>query len=305
MNKKIVATGLSIAIGSSLLITTAFASNTTSGYDSYKSAIKNTLTAKNLTENATITLKDNGNVIATVDDTAKLGIDSKTASVNATINAAGQTTSIESYKQDGQSIFKSSDSSTYDVKSETQRKRDTQKNNPSSNGIDSTKLKDGEMLLDALVGNLQNYVTLNNSSDGSKTVSVQLSDGQLPAAVNAAASILVKNVSNRSGSERFEQDNGDISLLKNVTQNMPKLVDNIRIDNVNLNAQIDKDNNITQQIIDITISGKDANGADHIFTADINMNLSQFNSTTPDKIDLTGKQVNTISSHKEFSGKKN
>ena len=300
MNKKIIATGLSIAIGSTMLITTAFANTTsTSGYDAYKSAIKKTLTAKNFTESATITLKDNGNVIASGDNTAKLGIDNKTASVSATINAGGQTNTIESYKQDGKSIFKSSDSPVYNVMNEGQRKN----NITQQEGINATKLKDGEMLLDALVGNLQNYVTLDNKTDGTKDVSVQLSDSQLPAVVNAAASIVVKNAAN--GEDRIHQENGETALAKNVLQSMPKLVDNIRVDNVSMQAQIDKDNNIVNQVIDVTVSGKDANGTDHTITADINMNLSQFNNTTPDKIDLTGKQVNTLASHKEYGEKKN
>lgn len=304
MNKKIIVTGLSIAIGTTMLITTAFASTaTTSGYDAYKSAIKNTLTAKNFTENATITLKDNGTVIASADNTAKLGINNKAASVSATINAGGQTNTIESYQQDGKSIFKSSDSQTYTVKNEDQRKKESPNSSADKEGINATKLKDGEMLLDALVGNLQNYVTLDNNADGTKEVSVQLSDSQLPAVVNAAASIVVKNAA--SGEERFHGGNGETGIAKNVIQNMPKLTDNIRVDNVSLKAQIDKDNNIVNQVIDITVSGKDANGTDHTVTADINMNLSQFNNTTPDKIDLTGKQVNTMPSRKDFGGKKN
>lgn len=304
MNKKIIATGLCIAIGSTMLITTAFASSaTTSGYDAYKSAIKNTLTAKNFTESATITLKDNGTVIASADNTAKLGINNKAASISATINAGGQKSTVESYQQDGKSIFKSSDSQTYTVKNEDQRKKESQTGSTDKEGINATKLKDGEMLLDALVGNLQNYVTLDNNTDGTKAVSVQLSDSQLPAVVNAAASIIVKNAAN--GEDRFHGNNGETGIAKNVIQSMPKLTDNIRVDNVSLKAQIDKDNNIVNQVIDITVTGKDANGTDHTITADINMNLSQFNSTTPDKIDLTGKQVNTLPSRKDFSNKQN
>jgi len=298
MNKKIIATGLSIAIGSTMLITTAFANTSAaSGYDTYKSAIKNTLVAKNLTENADITIKDNGNVIASANNAAKLGIDNKTASGSATINAGGQTNTIETYNQDGQSIIKSSDSTAYKVISKDQRKKDFKNNKAENEGINSTKLKDGEMLLDALVGNLQNYVTLDNKADGSKEVSVQLSDSQLPAVVNAAASIVVKNAAN--GNERIGQGKGETAFAKNVIESMPKLVDNIRVDNVSVKAQIDKDNNIVNQVIEVTVSGKDANGADHTVTANINMNLSQFNNTTPDQIDLTGKQVKSLTSHNE------
>ena len=298
MNKKSIAIGLSIALGSTMLITTAFANTTgETGYDTYKSAIKNTLIAKNFTENAVITVKDNGNVIASVNNSSKLSLDNNAVSGSTSINAGGQTYTIETYNQDGKAIFKSSDNPVYNVMTKDQNSKEFKNKKSENEGLNSTKLNDGELLVDALVGNLQNYVTLDNKSDGSKEISASLSDNQLPAVVNAAASIVVKNAANEGN--RMGMEKGDAAFTKNIINSIPKLVDNIRVENVSLKAQINPDNYIVNQVINIIISGKDANGTVHTITADIDMNMLQFNNTTPDQIDLTGKQVNNVT--KEFN----
>lgn len=296
MNKKLAITGLSIALGSVMLITTAFAgSTTTSGYEAYKSAIKNTITTRNFTENAVITASDNGKVLAAVNNTAKLGGDKQTMSQSTTVKIGDQTNTFETYRQDGKMISKTSGSDVYNVMTFGQRK-DSNGKEGDEKQLDSSKIKDGEMLVDALVGNLQNYVTLDSKADGTKDISVQLSDSQIPTLANTAASIFVKNAVNKEN--KMGNEKGISSVEKSLIADMPKLVDGIRINSVNLKAEINKDNYIVNQVADISISGKDANGADHTITVDINMNMSDFNSTTPDKIDLTGKQTQTVTPHK-------
>ncbi|WP_297420917.1 hypothetical protein [Clostridium sp.] len=287
MNKKII--GLSIAIGSVMLFTTAFADTAgSSGYDAYKSAIKNTLSAKNLAESAVITVTDNGKVIANVNNTAKLSLENKTTSNVSTVKVGGQTKTIESYKQDGKEIKKSSDSDIYNVLTKEEDKEKAA-SEPEGKGINPAKIKDGEMLLDALVGNLQNYVSVVNQSDGTKDISAQLSDSQIPALENTVASLLVKRAS--GGEIEAGRKNDPEELKRIVLQSMPQLVDNIRIDTLNLKAEVNKDNYIVSQVAEVTISGKDAIGTVHEITMNLNMNLSDFNTTTPDKIDLTGKQI--------------
>ena len=75
---------------------------------------------------------------------------------------------------------------------------------------------------------------------------------------------------------------------------MPKLTSDISIDSADMKAELDKDNFITSQVGNIVISGKDADGNSHSITVNIDMSMSGFNSTTPDTVDLTGKQVKTI-----------
>ncbi|MDP4180730.1 MAG: hypothetical protein Q8942_06535 [Bacillota bacterium] len=298
MKKKYALTGLSIAVGGVMLVTSAFASATGStGYDTYKSAIKSTLTSKNFTENGTIIVKDNGKEFSNINNTIKENTAKESLSQNTVIKIGGQTKTLETYWQDGKTVSKDSTSNIYSVRTINKNKK-FNGNKAEIGKIDSSKLNDGEMLLDALVGNLQNYVTLDSKEDGTKDVAITLTDSQIPAVANAAASILVKNLANNDNEMGREKDFS--SLKKDIVGSIPKLESDIRIDNVSLKAEISKDNYITSQVADVSISGKDAEGIVHAITLDLNLNLSQFNNTTPDKVDLTGKQVKSITNKEGF-----
>jgi hypothetical protein len=78
---------------------------------------------------------------------------------------------------------------------------------------------------------------------------------------------------------------------------------------VDVNASVDGDDHITSQSAQIHLSGKDEQGAEHDVVLRIDMTLSSLNSTTPDTVDLSGKQVENVkfddmSGHKKW-GEKN
>ncbi|UUZ95625.1 hypothetical protein LJK87_14985 [Paenibacillus sp. P25] len=57
---------------------------------------------------------------------------------------------------------------------------------------------------------------------------------------------------------------------------------------------MDASNHIVEQDAVLTLTGKDASGTAHEVVIDAKLGLSGFDSTTPDQVDLTGKQVQTI-----------
>jgi len=56
-------------------------------------------------------------------------------------------------------------------------------------------------------------------------------------------------------------------------------------------AVIDSNNVITAQQLSLTLTGQDANGTSHELSVKAQIQLSQPNGTTPDTVDLSGKQV--------------
>ena len=86
--------------------------------------------------------------------------------------------------------------------------------------------------------------------------------------------------------------------LKNM---IPQLESGIKVVSVNVTGDINKDNIISNQVAKIVLSGVDAKGVTHKVTINATLNLSKINSTTPDTIDLTGKQVKTITN--DFKGR--
>ncbi|MDP4127073.1 MAG: hypothetical protein Q8912_09035, partial [Bacillota bacterium] len=72
----------------------------------------------------------------------------------------------------------------------------------------------------------------------------------------------------------------------------------INVETVTSTGNINKDDIITSQNAQIVVSGKDAQGTQHTLTFNLDLNLSNINATTPDKIDLTGKNVKTMTFNK-------
>ncbi|MNC68435.1 hypothetical protein D3C75_1190300 [compost metagenome] len=75
---------------------------------------------------------------------------------------------------------------------------------------------------------------------------------------------------------------------------MPQLTQNIKIDKVSVKADVNASNLIVHQEGDLTVSGEDANGQKHQITLHLQADLSGYNSTAPDVIDLAGKTVQEI-----------
>lgn len=292
MNKK-ATIGLSIAVGGMMLFTAAYgAFADSSGYSSYKSALKNTLMVKSVTPKIQVSVKDNGAPLIDLDTTMKVNRDSRSLSRSMTVTAGGQTFSADSYRQNGQTIMKNSDSDSYTL-IQPDPKRTQADQEWDSKDLNSGYASDVENVIDALVGNLQNYITVQSNQDGSKDVAMHLSDSQIPPVANAAASMLIKNA------DREEHGRHTPSALENaIQQNMPKLVSDISITSSDITARINNDNLVENQTANITISGKDAGGASHDIVISVQAVMSDFNSTSPDTVDLTGKQVQTVQHEK-------
>lgn len=290
--------GSAVGISSIVMLTTGFsAMASTSGYDAYKSALKNTKTVKNVTVQAAAALQDNGNVVASAAGSFKLSRDTKTASGSAEISANGTKQSFDLYKQKDQTVIKSSASDAYYVRQEGKGK---QKHNRVQENNRQDRSQQVETVVDALVGNLKDYVTVDTKADGSKEISVQLDNAQLPAVVNAIAPIVIKEAAKEKNDGEKQDDNEKDNKNKLPFQEdflkeaAPQLTQDIKIDKVSVKASVNASNYIEHQEAELTVSGKDDNGAAHEVTLHLQADLSGYNSTTPDTIDLTGKNVQTI-----------
>ncbi len=188
--------------------------------------------------------------------------------------------------------MKSSASDVYTVEQEKQGKRHKEANKPDQMS------KEVENVIDSLVGNLQDHITVDNKADGTKEVSLQLSDTQVPAVVNAVGALMVKKAAEEEKKHaqgtQEQQDPAEGFMLQNMKPNLPKLTQDIKIKAVNVKADIDASNYIKHQEAHITVTGKDSAGADHEVVLNLQADLSGLNSTTPDKVDLTGKNVKTV-----------
>lgn len=271
---------VSFCLGAVMFVTTAFADIASkTGYDQLKEAVKFTAEScskefQSVTIDATVTLKDNGKMLTTSSSTEKVD-NAKKMRMSSTSSeyGTGDKDSSLSYTDNKNSIWYNSDSDVYYVTEYT----DAYGFSPFSNPFEKDRVNDIEKILDALVGNLKDYVVVDEKPDGSKELSGSLNEGQIPALVNAVSSFAFKQTF--SGYARDEK------------VSMPQLLDDIFIKNVKGNAVINKDGIIESVLATGVLSGKDKSGNPHDLTIEILVRISDVNSTSVSMPDLKGKKV--------------
>lgn len=279
MNKKVIALVSGLVIGGSMLLGTAYANaSQLSGYEAYKLAVKDTANLKNFTANAKVSVTDNGSKIIDGSAAIKMNKDADAMSETNVLNENGKTITMNSYKQDGKNIRKTSTSDEYTV---MEGKKGNFKNKDTEN---AQMTKAAEVVFDTLVGDMKNEVLAVDNGDGTKKVTVSINENEVTPAVNAIVSMALGNANHR------EMNKGK----NEIEANIPELQGDITVKSVDATASVDKNDIILNQTVKITVVGKDAQGKQHEITVDASADLSNVNSTTPDKLDLTGKQVKTI-----------
>ena len=285
MNKKIVAIAMSLVVSGGVLIGTAYTNaSQLSGYEAYKSSIKDTANLKNETANVNISIKDNKGYLVDVSTNVKINSATSAMSQATTVKSSNVSETFSTFIQDGKSISKSSISEVYTVRESSHYniRKEHEKMNPQV-------IKSVETVVDILSGNMKDNVVLSPNADGTKKISVSLNENQVIPLVNAIASIVMVTSSN-DAMHNVKAGSLDVKDM------IPQLVSEIKVKSVNVTGKINKDNIMNNQVAKIVLSGKDANDVIHSVTIDATLNLSNINATTPDTVDLTGKQIETITS---------
>ncbi|KLU66083.1 hypothetical protein DEAC_c21220 [Desulfosporosinus acididurans] len=290
MNKKTIAMAASLAIGGSLLFGAVLTNaSQLSGYEAYKNAINDTKNVQNETIDLTASITDNGSSLASINSNLKRNESSNAMSEVTTFKSANATQTFSSYEQDGKRIIKNSNSDQYLVRDDNHAKAVKDSQNP-------VVEKSMGVVIDTLVGSMQNKVTTTDNADGTKTVAINIGESDVTPLVNALTS-LAFTAENHRGS--YQNTGNEKNNMKDFKDLIPQLQNDIKVVSVNSTGNINSNDIITNQTATIVVSGTDAQGTQHQLTFKIDLNLSNINSTTPDNVDLTGKQVKTVSFHNE------
>lgn len=307
MNKKLAMMGLGVAVGSMMLVTSVYAGvGDAPGYETFKSAVKQTATVHNVTRQVNVNLQDNGAQLLSVKSTIKSSGENQAGSAEVTVNNGTNEQTIHFYNQEGKQIIKTGDSDVYKVLEGKGMGGKFKEYEAAGHTPDPQVVSEVENVVDALVGNLKNYVTMDEAAGNTKEIHFKLSGSQISPVVNTIGSLAIKHGamenSQRPMPSKADTLGIDVTTLKN---SLPQLTSDIKMDEVEINASVDSDNHITNQTAQIHISGKDAEGTAHNVVLSVDMTLSSLNSTTPDTVDLTGKQLETVKIDPEKSHHRN
>jgi len=299
MNKKLAIMGVGVAVGSMLLLTSVYAGvGEAPGYEAYKSAFKQTAAIGNATRQVNVALTDNGQELLSVKSTIKTGgNDHREGSASLIVTDGAESQTIQFYSQDGKRIVKTEDSDIYKIlEAPKARGRFKQVHGDARQAPDAQTVQEVEHLVDALVGNLKQAVTMTEGAGDTKELHFKLSGTQISPVVNTIGSLLIKHGTSRElGEHAAPVQSGKLGIdMRSLHESLPQLTGDIKMDTVEMNATVDSDNHITNQSALIQISGKDSSGTEHDVRLNVDITLSSLGSTAPDTVDLTGKQVETV-----------
>lgn len=260
-------TAVCMAAGLTLLGTAgviAYASG--NPYETYKSAVVSTISEDNLTAQATVQMKQNGKVIASGYGIYEKSADAQYANVTADVSGNG----IVHEEYSNGNIKVKSDGNQY---TEKNRKEKSDKHEQ----LTPNMIKLAEMTADLFVGDLTNQFTINGD-----TVSITLTDVQIPEIANVAASVFTEINTGKPADE--SKNNLDDILL----QEFP-IAQSARIESVSMDADISK-GNLSAQNMTIVMSGQTSDGKDTQVEVTVDANITDIGSTTPQMIDTSSMQ---------------
>lgn len=275
--KKKTAMVLSFALGTVMFATTAMAEIVSkNGYDQLKDSLKYTAEScttklSNYTLDVSFVVKDNGTVIYSESTVNKYDA-SKQAMENVNSRFENSTKSEHYYYADKSCNINRDDKQNIYYVTEYTSARDT---HLFTNPFKEKQAADVERIADALVGNLKDSVVVTQNSDGSKQLSGSLSESQIPSLINAVVSLQSKNAFGNNPNNN----------------NVPKITKDIFVKEVKGNMLVNKDGLIQSVLGTGVISAKEDNGTEHNLTFELLGKLSNINSTTVNKPDLSGKKV--------------
>ncbi|WNR43951.1 hypothetical protein [Paenibacillus roseipurpureus] len=297
MNKKLAMLGVGVAVGSMMLVTSVYAGvGDAPGYETFKSAVKQTAAVKNVTRQVNVSVQDNGASLLQVNTTIKNSGEEHAGSAELKVVSGTDVQTIQFYSQDGKQIVKTANSDVYKILQTKESRAKFKKHDMSEGGANPQIASEVEHVVDALVGNLKNNITMVDAPGDGKEIHFKLSGSQIPPVVKTVGSLVLKH---GAANGKIQQPAAnpasalgiDLNTLRN---SFPQLASDISLDEVEVNANVDGDQHITSQMAQIHVSGKDTQGVEHDIVLRVGMTLSSLNATTPDTIDLNGKQVETV-----------
>ncbi|MVX62218.1 hypothetical protein GKZ28_00700 [Clostridium chromiireducens] len=278
-SKKIKTIVITALTGCMLLAVTVSASASgASGYETYKSAVRELVTTRNATFSTSFEVKDNGNTDISGNSVEKL--EGTNSSSNTEVKIGDVTKDTETSRVDGKTVIKEGDNY-YSMGNSAKGNigRGNRKIDASS-----SRAKLGEMVLDTLVGDVKNQFVVEGDE-----ISVKLEGAQIPELAKLAISAAVEEQNDKKSYNKGEFANDE---LRKAISDIPTLK-NVDIKSLSLTAKVDG-NTLSENDVKIVITGEDEKGVSHEFELSVNTAVSNVNSTKADSIDTTGKQVQTM-----------
>ncbi|MCL6573162.1 MAG: hypothetical protein K6T88_16005 [Bacillus sp. (in: Bacteria)] len=286
MNKKLLA---GIGISGVIMLGSVYSiSANTSGYELFKSSLKQTHTADSATMSIKVNLEDNNKSIFSVDSLYKADMEDQVSSISTQIANETEKSNMNMYKQDGNwFVMKDGTDSVYQIK----------KMNSPHHSNTAELQDDMENLIDVMTKNLQQQITVAEKKNGSHTIELDLTGKEIPLTVNALSSLMIKHA------VMLEDTNGQESSEFHIKPTIPELDHDITFKQIKMVANVNKENYLDQQIFKAVVTGKDKQGKTHELVLSMDLNVSDYNGTTVTPVSIPSEKVIELDMSKGHSNK--
>lgn len=309
-NRKIIMIVAMIA-AITLFTVTAFASSSSyAGYNTLKEVMKNSKQMEKF-NSATIEgafqIQDNGKNIVTLNATGKMNPENKEVSGSINISSENDSQNVTIYATENNAyIIDETKGDIYNIVNSS-------KDNPIKHKFEEQRFshRDGEVnesreaLMDYLMGDLKYQVKAKENSDGTKNISINLNENEIPVPLNLMAGVIASK--GFDNSEKYDNPhmNNEAHLelinhmpflqnIENMKKQMPELKQNVKFTNLSVNLNVDKDNEMRGFEFKATITGEDINGIFHEINLLNSASIKDVNSTLVDNFDTADKDIKII-----------
>lgn len=160
-----------------------------------------------------------------------------------------------------------------------------------------------EALLDFMVGDLKDNFSVENQTDGSKTIAVDISKEDIPLSIRLLMD--ATSAEDRVGRAHAPEAHAEWEQLKqlpffqglegiDLEAQLPELTEDVAIEHVRLQMTVDANNEVQGVQGELEVSGKDEAGVTHRVEIEGAGDVSGINTTTPDAYDSAGKSIGMI-----------
>ncbi len=312
MKNKKVKLGLLVMAAVTLFTATAFAATTTGneGYAALKEIMKDSKRSEALTSasfSGSFQVSDNGKIITAFTGKVNANRPEEQSSGNVQIDLKGKKQEL-SFFQKGEEVYLADNANTKYYKLENVE-RGHEKRRPDYNreeySHDDEMGTAEEAILDLFVGDLKSQFELTRNGDGSKTISIDLDQNEIPAAFNLLTAAAVSDQDQASRHNKSEMSDEEKQLLveklpfmKDLIEAdkdlLPALKQNVKITALVVKLNVDSDSQMKSFETKLSISGTDAAGIYHEVAFQGTVSVSDINNTKVEQFDQNGKNIEII-----------
>ncbi len=311
MKNKKVKLGVLVMAAVTLFTATAFAANTgNGGYEALKEILKDSKRTEahtNASIDGSFQVSDNGKIITAFIGRVKANHEKDQISGDVQIDLKGIKQDLSLYHKDDEVYLSDNANSKYykleNVKKE-HGKRHADYNSEEYAGHDEMGATE-EALLDYFVGDLKSQFELTKNGDGSKTITMDLDQNEVPAALNLLTAAAVSDEDKASRHNKSEMSDKEKQLLveklpfmKDLIEAdkdlLPVLKQNVKITALLVKFDVDSENQVKSFETKLSISGSDADGVYHEVAFQGAVTVSDINNTQVEQFDQNGKNIEII-----------